>query len=156
MKTLFLSLLLLVLAAVAPGCTSYTVLSPAEIAARGTHRYAHTNRDRATEACAAALATLGYRVTVKQLESGVVRTAPASVMTSATGGRGYANITEDGLAWSIVVSAAGDDVIVRATPRGFRNGSEMKEEGIWVAEVMDAKFRDLWSELDAALGVRPA
>jgi hypothetical protein len=153
MKTFVLSCFL---ALAAPACSHYTLLSTAELNQRGTHRYANTSRQQATEACAIALSTLGYRVTVKQPEPGIVKTAPASIMTSATGGRGYANVIEDGLAWSIVVEPSGSDVVVHATPRGFRNGSELEDEGIWVAEVMDAKFRALWREMDGTLGVRPA
>jgi hypothetical protein len=41
-------------------------------------------------------------------------------------------------------------------PRGFRNGSEIDQEGVWVAEVMDAKFRDLWREIENNLGVLQA
>src|SRR5262249_50776534 len=77
------------LALPAPACSHHTVLSPAQLSERGTHRYANTSREKATEACAIALATLGYNVTVKQPEPGIVKTAPASIMTSATGGRGY-------------------------------------------------------------------
>lgn len=138
----------------AAACAHYTVLSQAQLAERGTHRYTNTTRETATEACATALATLGYRVTVKEPDTGIVKTAPASIMTSATGGRGYANITDDGLAWSIVVEPSGGDVILHATPRGFRNGSELRDESMWVAEVMDAKFRDLWREIDGTLGAR--
>ncbi len=139
------------LALVVSACTHYTVLSPAQLSERGTHRYANTSREKVIEACAAALATLGYKVTVKQPESGVVKTAPASIMTSATGGGGYASVTEDGLAWSLVVETSGADVVVHATPRGFRNGSEVQDEKMWVAEVMDGKFRDLWREIDGTL-----
>jgi hypothetical protein len=141
------------LAFVIPACgPHYTTLSPAQLTERGTHRYANATREKATEACAVALATLGYKVTVKQPESGVVKTAPSSIMTSATGGAGYADVTEDGLAWSIAIDSAGSDVVVHATPRGFRNGSEVRDDGMWVAEVMDAKFGDLWREMGATLG----
>jgi hypothetical protein len=143
-----------VLALAAPACTHYSVLTPAQVSERGTHRYGNASREKVVDACAAALATLGYKVTVKQPDSGVVKTAPASVMTSATGGPGYANVTEDGLAWSLVVETSGTDVVVHATPRGFRNGSELHDENLWVAEVMDAKFRDLWHEIDGTLGVQ--
>ena len=118
-------------------------------------RYANTSRENATEACATALSTLGYRVTVKVPETGIVKTAPASVRTSASGGPGYANITEDGLAWGIVVESSGVDAVVHATPRGFRNGSELQNDSQWVAEIMDAKFRDLWREIDGTLGAQP-
>jgi hypothetical protein len=144
------------LALVVPACGHYTVLSPAQLTERGTHRYGNTSREKATEACATALSTLGYKVTVKQPESGIVKTAPASMMTSATGGAGYANVTEDGLAWSLVVEPSGSDVVIHAKPRGFRNGSEMQDEGMWVAEVMDGKFGDLWREIDGTLGVQPS
>jgi hypothetical protein len=141
------------LALAVPACAPvYSALSPTQLAERGTHRYPGVTREKAVDACAMALSTLNYRVTVKQSETGLVKSAPAAIMTSATGGRNYATVSEDGLAWSIVVETAGNDVIVRATPRGFRNGSEVHDEGMWVAEVMDAKFRDLWREVDENLG----
>ncbi|MDB5220426.1 MAG: hypothetical protein JWO86_8353 [Myxococcaceae bacterium] len=137
---------------VAAGCQSYTVLSPAQLTAKGTHRYGgNASREQVTGACTTALTTLGYKVTVSEPASGIVKTAPSSIMTSATGGAGYANVTDDGLAWSIVVESAGESIIVHATPRAFRNGTEIHEKGIWVAEVMDAKFADLWRELDETL-----
>lgn len=138
------------LALTAPACVHYTILSPAEMSQMGTRKYAATPVDKATEATAAALATLGYKVTVK--ESGLVKTAPQTIMASASGGRGYANITEDGLAWSIAIEQSGADVIFHATPRAFRNGSEMHGDDTWVAEVMVSKFRDLWHEIDGNLG----
>ena len=134
-------------------CGHYTVLTPAQVAERGTHRYANVSREAGTEACATALSTLGYKVTVKRTESGVVRTAPATIMVSATGGAGYANASEDGLAWGIVVEPSGADVVVHATPRGFRNGSELHDANMWTAEIMDAKFQDLWREVDGTLNV---
>jgi hypothetical protein len=139
---------------VAAGCQSYTVLSPAQLSAKGTHRYGNSSKEQVTGACTTALTTLGYKVTVSEPGSGVVKTAPSSIMTSATGGAGYANVTDDGLAWSIVVEATDGGIVVHATPRAFRNGTEIHEKGIWVAEVMDAKFADLWRELDETLGAK--
>ena len=80
-------------------------------------------------------AATGYTVTVK--ERGVVKTAPQVVARSASGGAGYARETEDGLAWSFAILPEGDGVVVHATPRGFRNGSEQHGD-IWVAE--DLRF----------------
>lgn len=71
-----------------------------------------------------------------------MKTSPATMMTSATGNASQAEVVEDGLAWSLAVEATGGDVVVHATPRGFRNGSEVHDEGMWVAEVMDAKYRE--------------
>ena len=136
---------------VAAGCQSFTVLSPAQLSAKGTHRYGNSSKEQVTGACTVALTTLGYKVTVSEPAAGIVKTAPSSIMTSATGGPGYANVTDDGLAWSIVVESAGGSIVVHATPRAFRNGTEVHKEGIWVAEVMDAKFADLWRELDETL-----
>lgn len=134
------------------GCVHYTPYTFEQLAERGTHRVFGRMPDQAIEACAAALETLGYRVTVKNAEQGLVKTAPHSIMTSVAGGRGYARVTEDGLAWAIQVEKAGNDVVLYAAPRGFRNGSEFKDEGMWVAEVMDAKFQDLWNEIDSTMG----
>jgi hypothetical protein len=139
-----------------PACASYTVLTPAQVAERGTRRYANVSREKATDACATALATLGYKVTVTQPEAGIVKTAASTMMTSATGDRNYANVTEDGLAWSIVIEVSGADVVVHAAPRGFRNGTEVQDAGMWVAEVMDAKFRDLWREIDGMVAMQSA
>jgi hypothetical protein len=141
------------LATLAPACVSYHPLTPAELSLRGTHRYPGVARERATDACAVALATLGYQVTLKEPESGVIKTAPKVIMVSATGGPGYANATEDGLAWSVDVEQAGSDSVVHATPRGFRNGTEMHEENMWVAEAIDGKFDDLWHEVDGVLKI---
>ena len=133
-------------------CIHYTTLTPTQLSERGTRRYANTSSEKALKACADSLSTLGYKVTVVQPESGIIKTAPHSIMTSATGGAGYANVTDDGLAWAVAVEQSGNDVVVHATPRGFRNGSEVHEDGMWVAEVMDAKFKDLWNEIDQNLG----
>jgi hypothetical protein len=137
-------------------CVHFTPLSDAQLVERGTHRYAGFDRAKLTEACAAALATLGFKVTVKDPDKGLVKTSPQTIMVSATGGPGYANTTDDGLAWAIAVEASGADVVVHAAPRGFRNGSEVREDGMWVAEVMDAKFKDLWREVDDTIGVKPS
>ena len=132
-------------------CASYTPLNQSELSERGTHRYPNVSRERLTEASATALATLGYRVTVKQSRKGLVRTAPATIMTSAYGTNYAANLQEDGLAWSMRIDKSGKGAVIHAQPRGFRNGSEYHDDGMWVAEVMDAKFKDLWREIDSSL-----
>jgi hypothetical protein len=126
--------------------------TPQQLEHLGTHRLAGKSIAQAVEITAVALETLGYRVTVKNTEQGIVKTAPRTTMTSASGGSNYANVTEDGLAWVIAISGSSSSAVLHATPRGFRNGSEMRGEGIWVAEVMDQKFADLWNEVDEAAG----
>ncbi|MEO6575029.1 MAG: hypothetical protein ABIP89_14390 [Polyangiaceae bacterium] len=150
MKTLLLVLSCFLFLA----CGHYTVLTPAQLAERGTHRYPNVSRENGTEACASALSTLGYKVTVMRPDTGLIKTAPATIMVSATGGAGYANTSEDGLAWGIVVETSGSDVVVHATPRGFRNGSELHDANMWTAEIMDAKFQDLWREVDGTLNTQ--
>ena len=136
-----------------------TVLSPEEMQNRGTREYTRVKAEEAVSACSVALDTLGYRVTVSDAKSGIIRTAPKSFMvtTSGTvsGSASYANVAtevqEDGLAWVIQVKRSGEKTVVRATPHGFRNGSEMHKEKMWVAEVMDSKFADLWGQIEANL-----
>ena len=132
-------------------CASYTPLSQKQLTDMGTHRFAKVNRAKLTEASAVALETLGYRVTLKQPAAGVVKTSPTTVMTSATGHAHAASVTQDGLAWTLRIEQTGSGAVVRATPRGYRNGSEMRRDGMWVAEVMDQKFQDLWREIDTTL-----
>jgi hypothetical protein len=140
------------LAVATPACAEvFHPLTPAALAERGTHRYPGVDRDKATDACAVALETLGYKVTMKDPATGLVKTAPKTIMVSAVGHGATADVTEDGLAWSLAVEQSGSDVVVHATPRGFRNGSEMHEENVWVAEAIDSKFDDLWHEVDGVL-----
>ena len=129
-------------------------LTPAQLADLGAHRYPGVTREHATEACAAALATLGYNVTVREPATGIIKTAPRTIATTATGGRYSASVTDDGLAWTVAVEPSGSDVVVHVTPRGYRNGSEVHAENMWVAEVMNDKFKDLWTEVDSNLGAR--
>ncbi len=142
----------------ASGCLfpHYTVLSAAQLADRGTHHFQNQSRERVTQACVTALTTLGYQVTVQDPATGVIKTSPAPMSSSATGGVGYVNVVDDGLAWVISVDAVGAEITVHATPRGFRNGTEVHDANMWVAQVMDAKFRDLWSEVDSNVKAAPA
>jgi hypothetical protein len=136
---------------------SVTVLTPAQMTERETRHYPGVDREKAIAAVATALDTLGYKVTVRMPEKGVVKTAPKTVSVSATSNGYTASATEDQLAWTITVGSAGTESVVRAVPRPFRNGNEIGEgEMKWAAEAIDPKFRDLWKELDAALGVTPA
>jgi len=145
----------LLLTATGPACggPSYHPLTPAQLAQRGTRSYSNLTREQATEASAAALATLGFEVTVTDVSAGVVKTAPKVMHVTAVGGYGYASAIEDGLAWSIQVDSAGKDAVVHCTPRAFRNGAEMYAPNVWVAEAIDDKFRDFWHELDGDLHV---
>ncbi len=142
------------LAVAAPACIHYTPLTSAELQQRGTHRYANTTKARATDAASKALSTLGFNVTVEEPEKGVIKTSPQRMGASASGGNGYAYVTEESFSWSIVVESSGDDAVVRATPHGFRNGSEVRDEGIWVGQIIDPKFQDLWREMDDVLGTK--
>ncbi len=160
-------LIFCVLLGIAPlACANYTPITPAQLVERGTHRYANVTVEKATQGCATALATLGYKVTVTEAQSGVVKTAPLAFTATATtkasaqkdpltgnvSAHAETEMTQDGLAWRVAVEGTGADVIVRLTPRAYRNGSEITEGEIWIAEVMDAKFRDVWREVDAAVG----
>jgi hypothetical protein len=137
------------------GCSpGYTTLTAAQVVERGTRRYPNVTREQATEGCARALATLGYEVTVKDPGTGTVKTAPRSILASSQGTSGYAELNDDSLSWSITVQASGAEAVLSAAPRGFRNGTEVKEAAMWTAQVLDGKFRDLWSEVDAALGAK--
>ncbi len=147
-------------ALVSSGCVHYTPYTAAQLAEKGTH-HVPLEVGPSVEAVAASLATLGYRVTLKNAERGVVKTSAKSIMTSsrtsATGNSYSATATsevvEDGLAWAIEVRPdPNGGSIVTATPRGFRNGAEIQTEGMWVAEVMDPLFRDLWREVDSTVG----
>ena len=150
-----------VLSLFASACVHYTPYTAVQLAEKGTHAAPGQSVASTVEAVAVSLATLGYRVTVKDPERGIVKTSAKPIMTSATttvsGGEytatGSSEVVEDGLAWALRVEADGSGAVVHATPRGFRNGSEIHDEGMWVAEVMDAKFQDLWSELDSTLGI---
>jgi len=144
MKTAMLSLSLLF-----AGC--FHMLTPTELSDRGTRVFKKVAVSRATNACAEALETLGYKVTVKALEVGMVTTAPKVIMVSASGGNGYAAMTEDALSWSVNVKTKGNVLRVHAVPRGFRNGSDISQRGM-PDVVIDPKFNDLWNELASTLG----
>ena len=148
--------LVLAAAFAAVSCAHYTPYTAQQLIDRGTHCIAGVSAAQALDGSATALTTLGYTVTLKNAEQGVVKTAPKTIMVSATGVGNSANATDDGIAWSIQIETAGGDVVLHAVPRAFRNGSEIHDEGIWVAEVMDSKFQDLWNEIDSTLGVKPA
>ena len=148
MKTTFRISALAVLSALS-GC--FHILTPTELADRGTRVFHKTTLASATTACADALATLGYKVTVKDAELGVVKTAPKVIQIGATGGNGYANVTEDALSWSVHVKLVSDAVRIHAVPRGSRNGSDISQRGM-PDVVIDPKFKDLWSELATTLG----
>ena len=162
MKNLSLSALLLVVVSSCAHSPHYTAYTAPQLAAKGTHQVAGKDVAATVEALVVSLTTLGYRVTLKDPERGIVKTSAKPMMTSsttvATGSQYSATasseVVEDGLAWALQVEASGSDAVVHATPRGFRNGSEMHAEGMWVPEVMDPKFLDLWSELDSTLGVK--
>jgi hypothetical protein len=137
--------------AASSGCAGlfYSPMTAAEVREHGTRRYAHLPPDKVTQACATALDTLGYRVTVSRV--GLVKTAPKVVMTSASGSYGYATATEDSLAWTVSVRTVGPEAVVVAQPRGYRNGTEMVGERVWTAQILDPKLHDLWRELDGNL-----
>lgn len=147
--------------------TSYTTLTPAQLKERGTGTYTNVTVERGVEAVASALTTLGYKVTVKDVQAGIVKTAPREIMVSstatATRGVGFndrtvtaqAETTKDELAWRVTVRAEGTGVRIEAEPRGFRNGSEISDQqGMWTAEIMDPKFRDISRELSDVLGAK--
>jgi hypothetical protein len=164
---LFLSLSL-------PACALFAHrLTPAELQAHGTRRYPNVARDKVVDACATALANLGYDVTQKTPEMGQVRTKPKTVgvsaRTSSVGStyhssRRYSTTydnsvttqTTAALAWNVLAEASGPDVVVHLTPRAYQNGAEVHEEGIWIGSATDALFNDLFAEIDATLGVQTA
>ena len=144
MKTAMVGLLVLV-----SGC--FHMLTPTELSDRGTRVFRKVAVAKATGACAEALETLGYKVTVKDLELGRVKTAPKVIQVSAAGGNGYASMTEDALAWSVNIKTKGELVRIHAVPRGYRNGSDISQRGM-PDVVIDPKFNDLWNELSSSLG----
>ena len=134
------------------GC--YHILTGAELAAHGTRQFSQVSRAQAVAASATALETLGYKITVKEVERGIIKTAPRVIMVNAVGGPGYANASEDALAWNVVVEDSASGAVIHAEPRGFRNGTEISERGM-PDILVDPKFRDLFKEISSTLGVAP-
>ncbi len=148
MKTfLFVSI-----ASLLTGCALFfTPLTKEELSQRGKRHFSKVGSERLTRVTTVALQSLGYHVTVTDSSTGLIRTAPHSMIVSATGSSGGANVTEDGLAWVVRIGEDSSGNFVQATPRGFRNGSEMRAEGIWIASIIDPKFEDLWREIEETL-----
>jgi len=130
-------------------------LTEAQLAERGTHRYPSADVGTVTNACARALAALGYDVVTRDEQQGVVKTAPKTFEVRVVGNGYYAQASEDGLAWNVQVEGSASGAVLHATPRAFRNGSEIRRRDVWVAEAIDDKFADLWSEMDGALSAKP-
>jgi hypothetical protein len=128
-------LLTLVLAAAA-GCIH--VLKPNEIAQRGTRPYPNVTQEQATEASAQAMTTLGFQVTQKDAQNGLVRTAPKAFMESAhatavgSGNTATASAVsyEDAIAWDIKIDSSSDGVVLHAMPRAYTNGNDVTERGL--------------------------
>jgi hypothetical protein len=115
-------------------------------------------QEQATEASAQAMATLGFQVTQKDAQKGLVRTAPKPFMESAhatavgSGNTATASAVsyEDAIAWDIKIDSSSDGVVLHAMPRAYTNGNDVTERGL-PAEAIDPKFRDLFRELDASM-----
>ncbi|MGQ0508823.1 MAG: hypothetical protein ACT4TC_26275 [Myxococcaceae bacterium] len=146
-------------------CVHYTFLKPADLEARGTRTFSNVTSEKAVEASAVALSTLGYQVTQKSKEAGVVKTAPQDILVTqktettvdrtplantVRGATSSSTQTRDGLAWTLRISGAGDGVKIVALPRAYRNGSELVEDA-FVAEVMDPRFNALWREIEGSM-----
>lgn len=138
----------LLLVALAAACAiGVTPLSKADLDKRSTRSFPAVTVAKAVEASRVALATLGYSVTLTNPSLGLVKTGPR-IMYSRDAQR-------DELAWTLHVEAVGAGVLVRAVPRAFRNGTEMTGENVWVAEIIDPKFNDLWRELGSTISAMP-
>jgi hypothetical protein len=137
-----------------PAQPQYTQLTPQDLEQRGTRGFPNVSIEGAVAATASALSTLGYVVTLKSANPGLVKTAPRQVSTSATGGRYNAQLITDELSWSIEVFSDQGMTWLRATPHAFRNGAEMGGTA-FVAEVLDPRFNDLWRELTETMSMRP-
>jgi hypothetical protein len=148
MKRVVLALGLTTLA----GC--FHILTTEQLVQRSTREFWSVTTEQATEGCAKALETLGYKVTVKDLPTGVIRTAPKSIYVTASGGNGTATLTEDALAWNVQIQPISSGVVVKATPRAYRNGDDITARGL-PDIVIDPKFNTLWSEFSSALGKEP-
>lgn len=153
--------------AAATGCVSYTVLGPAELQQRGTRSFAGVSREAAVEASAVALESLGYRVTQRAADAGLVKTAPKEIFAEAhtdtdvkrspisdrvSGAESTTTVQRDALAWTLRITPSGDGVTILATPRAYRNGDEIDDPNAFVAEVMDPKFAALWREVGDSMG----
>ena len=172
MKRILISVLTpLLLALSIPACALFTntvVLTADDLKQRGTRTFQGVSRDTAVEGAAVALGTLGYYVTQKNLETGVVRTAPREILTTASTNTTHhdrsivnpqytsessSTVTRDELAWSLrVVADSEAEVTIIATPRAYRNGTELAGENTFIAEVMDPRFNDLWRAVEEVIG----
>jgi hypothetical protein len=155
------------LAIACASCTSYTVLTPADLQQRGTRSFPGATRQAAVEASATALESIGYRVTQRSADTGIVKTAPREIFAEATtqtdlersaildrveGAKSTTTVQRDALAWTLRITPSGDGVTIVATPRAYRNGDEIDDPNAFVAEVMDPKFAALWREVGDSMG----
>ena len=153
------------------GCTSYTVLGPAEMQQRGTRSFPGVTREKAVEASAVALESLGYKVTQRSADAGLVKTAPLEIFVEAhteteversvitdrvSGAQSTTTAQRDALAWTLRVTPSGDGVTILATPRAYRNGDAIDDPNAFVAEIMDPKFAGLWREVGDSMTVAQA
>ena len=145
--------LLVVIACLVAGCFSSAspprMMTTQELEARSVKSYP-TDVATGMRAAEAALRTLGFEVTVVSAETGIVKTAPRDFMSSASGARNQATVYRDELAWTVTLTAAGDKLPVKASPKAYTNGNPVPPDRI-PAEALDPKFTAFWNELDAAM-----
>jgi hypothetical protein len=93
-----------------------------------------------------ALESLGLGVAVARPESGMLISKRFVLSSSATGGPGYANLTEDTLKYDISVVAAATGTQVVARPRAYRNAQEISDQDVWI---LDGQYgqRPRWQKL---------
>ena len=125
-------------------------ITPAEIDHNGTKTFYGRDAGQVVRATVAALRTLGYDVTVADVGSGKVKTAPKLVVVHAVGNSYGATALRDELAWSIDFVRASDGTVVRLTPRFFRNGQPLDNSQI-SADPLNKAFADLFREIDSNL-----
>lgn len=116
------------------------------IADHGTHRF-RADRARVIAALEGALRTFGYEVAFSDPEAGVVKTAPKNIAAVASGSYGYAALITVSHAYAIRVYSSDGGTTVEATPRLYRNGTDVSN-GPWVFEGPGGQYEE-WNKLFA-------
>lgn len=148
MRPLLSSLLLLCAAlAVTPACGPRgAALTPAEVQAHGTHRFA-APPGRVFAATVTALKLEGYEVALSRPEEGSIKTNRKVVRADAVGNQYAVTAVEIARQYEITVEADGDGgTKVTATPRVFVGEAEVSDQAVWQLEG-PAGERTLWKRL---------
>jgi hypothetical protein len=121
-------------------------LTPAELAQHEQRVYS-ASVAIGMQAATVALRSLGFEITMSDATTGMIKTAPRDIGSSAVAGGGAAVSFRDELAWVVTVTQQANTIRVRAVPHAYTNGNEVDPAQV-PADAIEPKFTALWNELD--------